>query len=380
MVAESNSREVETMGSILDYLQWRGDLPFSRDPFSEVDAVVFSALTYVEFDSLLTEPMTLRQAGERFLARGEFDRRIRVKADLELLRLAAQSERFGACRITMYRDIFIPEQETQFAAMTFCLDDGTLFVAFRGTDGTIVGWKEDFNMTFQQSVPCQRLALDYVRQVCLERPEPLRIGGHSKGGNMAVFAAARSSPMVQERILGVYNNDGPGFTKYMMGDPGYLNMVDRIHTYIPQSSIIGMLLEHEEPYTVIHSKSISVWQHDLYNWELMGKHLLTMDALTEDSVFLDATIKNWFASMTNQERNQLVDAVYALVSASGADRPGEILQMKNIKSYIRTISSDEQLRKMLTTEFAGLIASARKAMTQLESARQEQKRLEEKNE
>ena len=139
MVAESNSREVETMGSILDYLQWRGDLPFSRDPFSEVDAVVFSALTYVEFDSLLTEPVTLRQAGERFLARGEFDRRIRVKADLELLRLAAQSERFGACRITMYRDIFIPEQETQFAAMTFCLDDGTLFVAFRGTDGTIVG-------------------------------------------------------------------------------------------------------------------------------------------------------------------------------------------------------------------------------------------------
>ena len=235
-------------------------------------------------------------------------------------------------------------------------------------------------MTFQQSVPCQRLALDYVRQVYLERPEPLRIGGHSKGGNMAVFAAARSSPVVQERILGVYNNDGPGFTKYMMGDPGYLNMVDRIHTYIPQSSIIGMLLEHEEPYTVIHSKSISVWQHDLYNWELMGKHLLTMDALTEDSVFLDATIKNWFASMTNQERNQLVDAVYALVSASGADRPGEILQMKNIKSYIRTISSDEQLRKMLTTEFAGLIASARKAMTQLESGKQEHKRLEEKNE
>ena len=368
------------MGSILDYLQWRGDLPFSRDPFSEVDAVVFSALTYVEFDSVLTEPMTLRQAGEKFLALEEFDRRIRVKSDLELLRLAAQSERFGACEIIMYRDIFIPEQETQFAAMTFCLDDGTLFVAFRGTDGTIVGWKEDFNMTFQQSVPCQRLALEYVREVSLERPEPMRIGGHSKGGNMAVFAASRSSPMVQERILGVYNNDGPGFTKYMMGDPGYLNMVDRIHTYIPQSSIIGMLLEHEEPYTVIHSKSISVWQHDLYSWELMGKHLLTMDALTEDSVFLDATIKNWFASMTNQERNQLVDAVYALVSASGADRPADILQMKNIKSFIRTISSDERLRKMLGAEFAGLIASARKAMTQLESARQDQKRLEEKNE
>ena len=216
-------------------------------------------------------------------------------------------------------------------------------------------------MTFQQSVPCQRLALEYVREVSLERPEPLRIGGHSKGGNMAVFAAARSSPMVQERILAVYNNDGPGFTKYMMGDPGYLNMVDRIHTYLPQSSIIGMLLEHEEPYTVIHSKSVSVWQHDLYNWELMGKHLLTMDALTEDSVFLDATIKNWFASMTNQERNRLVEVLYGLLTSGDVENAMDIFQPKNIRTYVKTLSSDADLRHLLSTEFQGLWEAAKKA-------------------
>lgn len=298
------------MASILDYIQWRGDLRFAQDPFNPVDAVIFCELSYISFGGrALLEPnaaLTLQEAAEDFFNEGAGENRVRVDTDLELLRITAQSVRFGQSKLYLYRQCFIPEQETQFAAMTFLLDDGSLLIVFRGTDGTLVGWKEDFNMTFQQSIPAQRLALQYVREVALERSEQIRLGGHSKGGNLAVFSAARSSPMIQQRILEIYNNDGPGFTKYMMGDPGYLAVVDRIHTFIPQSSVIGMLLEHEEPYTVVHSKAVSLWQHDLYSWELMGNKLITMDSITQDSVFLDATIKNWFASMTNHERNQLV--------------------------------------------------------------------------
>ena len=372
------------MAEMFDYLRWRGDIPFSQVRVNNVDSLIFSVLAYVHFDGFVSgeinDPIPLRDVVRDMLMLPHLKDRVRVEHDVELLKAAAATERFGAVGVTFYQSTFIPQEETQFAAVTFLLDDGTAFLAFRGTDNTLVGWKEDFNMTFQESVPAQRLAREYVEYFASHSSAPLRLGGHSKGGNLAVYAGAKSELAVQDRILGVYNHDGPGFTQQMMTDPGYLRIVTKVKTFVPQSSVIGMLLEHEEPYTVIHSKSISVWQHDLYSWELMGKHLLTMDALTEDSVFLDATIKNWFASMTNQERNQLVDAVYALVSASGADRPADILQMKNIKSYIRTISSDERLRKMLGAEFAGLIASARKAMTQLESARQDQKRLEEKNE
>lgn len=368
------------MANFLDYVRWRGDLSFHQDPFNEVDAVVFSALSYIEYGGRVLnapqEPITLKEAAVDFLAEGDVEHRVRVKSDLELLRLAAASYRFGQSQITQYRNIYEPEEQTQFAAMTFLLDDGTAFLAFRGTDGTLIGWKEDFNMTFQQTIPAQLLAQQYVREIALERSEPLRLGGHSKGGNLAVFAAARSSPMIQERILEVYNNDGPGFTNYLMGDPGYLAIVGRVRTFIPQSSVIGMLLEHEEPYTVVHSKSVGVLQHDLYSWDLMGNRLITMDNTTGDSVFLDATIKNWFASMNSQQRNALVDAMYGLLISGGAENVGDILQPKNLKVFIKTLSADENLRKLLSTEFSKLIESARRAYAQLDQRREEEKLLE----
>ena len=361
------------MANILDYIQWRGDLTFTQDPPNAVDALIFSALSYIHYgcraEAQPQTPVTLREAAEDFFSLEDADDRIRVKNDLVILRMAAASLRFGQTKLCMYRDLLIPEQETQFAAMTFLLDDGSMFLAFRGTDSTLVGWKEDFNMTFQQSVPAQRLAQEYVRQVALEYGAPMRLGGHSKGGNMAVFAAARSSPMLQQRILEVYNNDGPGFTEYLMGDPGYLAMVPRIKTCLPQSSVIGMLLDHEEPYTVIRSKNVGLMQHDLYSWELMGREFITMDGLTESSHFLDATIKNWFAEMTNQERNQLVDAMFTLLGSSGADHAADHFQPKNIHTYVKTLSSDVQMRRVLSAEFQSLLEAARKAWGQMEEKR-----------
>ena len=283
------------MANIMDYIRWRGDLTFSQAPLNPVDALIFSALAYVHYAGQTeAEPdsaLTLKQAGEDLFAREDYETRARVKNDLILLRTAMESVRFGQSLIWMYRNQFSTEEQTQFAAMTFRLDDGSLFLAFRGTDSTLVGWKEDFNMTFQQTIPAQRLALQYARDVALADSGPLWLGGHSKGGNLAVFAAARSSPEVQQRIVGVFNNDGPGFTQYMMGDPGYLAMVPKIQTFIPQSSVIGMLLEHEEPYIVIRSKTVGLLQHDPYSWEVMGANFVDGEEITETSQFVDATLK-----------------------------------------------------------------------------------------
>ena len=361
------------MANVIDYLKWRGDLTFTQDPPNSVDALIFSALVYIQYGGRVADlpdvPVLLRDAAEEYFALDDHESRVRVKTDLELLYQAAQTTRFGLTKMVCYRDLFIPEQETQFAAVTFLLDDGSAFLAFRGTDLSLVGWKEDFNMSFQQTVPAQRLAVQYTRDVAAEYSQPLRLGGHSKGGNLAVFAAARSSPLLQKQILEVYNNDGPGFTKYLMGDPGYVAMVPRIKTYIPQSSVIGMLLEHEEPYTVIRSSSVSLLQHDPYSWEVMGCDLVRMQEITEESRFLDTTIKTWFAEMTNQERSQLVDVMFTLLGTGGVENALDIFHPKNIRTYLKTLSSDENMRNILSGEFQSLIEAAKKTKQQLEGAK-----------
>lgn len=364
------------MANIVDYIKWRGDLSFAQDPPNEIDALVFSSLVYIQycgFDKTENQVVTsLSCAARDFFALPDHSERIRVRADLELLQEAASSTRFGNTMLCMYTDQYIPEQETQFAALSFLLDDNTIFVAYRGTDYSITGWKEDFNMTFQQTVPAQRLAVQYLRNVAMEYSLPLRLGGHSKGGNLAVFAAARCGPMIQERILDVYNHDGPGFTDYLMGDPGYLQMVPRIKTLIPQSSVIGMLLEHEEPYQVIRSKTVSILQHDPYSWELLGKTFIRMPELTDNSKFLDATIKTWFADMTNQERNQLVDVMFGLLGAGDAKMVQDILNPRNIRAYLKTLSSDLGMRAILSSEFTNLIEAARKTRAAFDHEREQE--------
>ena len=361
------------MGTLFDYIRWRGDLTFTQDPVNAVDALIFSALSYISYGGQVEQaprtPVRLKDAAEEYFAMEDHESRVRVRNDLDLLHLAAGSVRFGYSKICMYRNEFVPEQETQFAAMTFQLDDGSLFLAFRGTDYSLVGWKEDFNMSFQQTVPAQRLAVQYTREVAMEYMAPMRLGGHSKGGNLAVFAAARSSPMIQQRILEVYNHDGPGFTKYMMGDPGYLTVVPRIRTCIPQSSVIGMLLEHEEPYTVIRSKTVGLLQHDPYSWEVLGREFVKVQEITEGSQFVDATIKDWFAGMSNQERSQLVDVMFTLLGTGGIENALDIFQPRNIRTYIKTLSSDENIRRVLSAEFQSLIEAARRTKARFEENR-----------
>lgn len=356
------------MANLFDYLQWRGDLRFSQDPPNAVDALIFSGLAYIRYGNSVVQnpgvPVTLHAAAEEFFGLPDQEERVLLKRDLELLYHAANSRRFGDAELFQYRDVLLEEEQTQFAAVTFLLDDGSAFLAFRGTDSTLVGWQEDFNMSFKQVVPAQLMAVDYVRQVEAELWQPLRLGGHSKGGNLAVFAAARSSPAVQSKILQVYNNDGPGFNDYLMGDVGYQAMVPKIRTYVPQSSVIGMLLEHEEPYTVIRSKTVGLLQHDYYSWEVLGPGFIPMEEVSQDSRFVSATIKNWLAEMTAQERSEVVEAMFGLLNLGEVDSALDIFQPKNLKTYFKTLSSDGALRRLLSEEFNALVEAGRKTRDQ----------------
>lgn len=350
------------MDDLFEYLKWRGDIPFSQVPPTPVDAVIFCELVYIRFGGIVSEdlahPVFLKDAAQAFLEKPDSQRVCRIWLDEKLLAAAAASVRFGNTGLAFYRDLHIPEEETQFAAMAFLLDDGSAFLAFRGTDYTLTGWKEDFNMSFQDSIPAQREALAYTQAFTEVWPVILRLGGHSKGGNIAVYAAAKSAPAVQQRILAVYNNDGPGFTEALMGDPGYLAMVPRIKTYIPQSSIIGMLLEHEEPYTVVKSSLAGILQHDIYSWEVAGGDFVHVEEVTDESRFIDGTIKRWVADMDKDERSNLVDKVFGLLGAGGKDQLIDLLHPMSIAASVKQLTTDESLQDLLTNTFQELQQAA----------------------
>lgn len=361
------------MADLYDYLQWRGDLRFSQAPVNPVDTLIFSALSYISFggsvEALPEVPISLKDAADEFFRMPDQLERCRVKNDLNLLMAAAESKRFQNVMLLQYRSVLIPEEETQFAAITFLLDDNSGVITFRGTDYTLVGWKEDFNMTFRETIPSQLLAQEYTQEIGDKYIMPLRICGHSKGGNLAVFSAVKAKESIRNRIREVYNHDGPGFTDFVMSDPAYKSLASRIHTVVPQSSVIGMLLEHEEPYTIIRSKQIGLLQHDPYSWDILGPNFVPMEEISADSRFLDQTIKTWLADMTMEERNEIVDTVYDLLTVSGADNVFDLLHPKNVRAYLKTLSTHGNIRRLLSGEFTNLLEAARKTQLALDTSK-----------
>lgn len=354
------------MGDMFDYLTWRGDITFSQLPLNPVDALIFSTLSYIDYASIVSENICegicLREVSEAFHSKTDLNQRVRVKKDLELLNIAAETERFGNTRLCFYQNIFIPEEDTQFSAVAFQMNATQACLAFRGTNKTLVGWKEDFNMAFQDSVPSQRLAAAYVRQFAETFAGSLYISGHSKGGNLAVYAAAKCDEMLQKRICAIYNQDGPGFLESMLEDEGYLRIIPKIFTYVPQSSVFGMFMGRKEPCTIIKSKSVSVMQHDPYNWEVLGKDFIRLDELTPDSKFLDSTFERWLEQISTEERNAFVDALFGLVMTPDAVRPRDLMKPKNIITYFKTLQMDEECRKAIATDLSKLVEAAKETM------------------
>lgn len=350
------------MADMFSYLKWRGDILLTQLPLNNADALILSVLSYVRFDEIVPGEMdtsiTLTAAAEQLLALPDPNTRSRVPNDLELLKAAAATERFGQIQLTHYQNTFIPEEDTQFAAVTFLLPDGTAFLSFRGTDSSLVGWKEDFNMTFQDSIPSQRLAKEYTELFAFAAKVPLRLGGHSKGGNLAVYAAAKADSTTQDRILQIFNHDGPGFIEPMVSDPGYLAIVPKIHTFLPQSSVFGMLLERREPVTIIRSSQVGLLQHDPYSWEIMGKDFLVMEELTPDSRFLDRTFTTWLAGMGREERSAFFDTLFDLLMVGDTSRPRDIMRPQNLRAYFKTLKGDETMRRTIVSELISLADSA----------------------
>lgn len=343
------------MANILDYLDWRGDLPFTAAPFNEIDNLIFTQLCFLDLDNLVPSdpagmPVRLEHAVDRYFERHPIESTsmgmIVPKDILTLADRARRTARFRDVCLTGFVNLVDEKIEMQFSATTYLPGDGTAFVAFRGTDDTLVGWKEDFNMAFTPIVPAQAQASRYLESVLRALPHSLRLGGHSKGGNLAVYAAIHTDAADRTRILEVYNNDGPGFHRQMLSSEAYSSMQSRIRSIVPESSIVGMLLDHEEPYRIVKSSAKGLFQHDGFSWELVGDHFTTLRHLSDESRTVDRTIKMWLAGMDNTAREEFVDSMYDLLCATNARTLTELnTDRKTLLASLRGI--DPKARDML---------------------------------
>lgn len=357
------------MANVLDYLKWRGDLSLDENPFNEVDAMVLARISYIPFDGIVAanfkERILLKEAAEVFLNRKDSTEKILWHTDLEFLSLLSTSKRFGNMELSGYVNQIDEELEKQFCAVTVKMKNQTYYVSYRGTDSTLVGWKEDFNMTFMTPIPSQQSAYEYFTTAAEMLPGEFFLGGHSKGGNLAVYAAAMCGCNNQKRIIEVYNFDGPGFEHNFHSQEGYISVSDKIRTYIPQSSIVGMLLDHEEEYMIVKSSRAGIMQHDLYSWEIMGKAFIKQDELAKESRILDISLKEWVSGMNYEQRQQLVDAIFMIFRDTGASTMEELMSQwyKNIGSVIASLKSmDNKDKKNMMRTFQSLIKIFRKNM------------------
>lgn len=355
------------MANLFDYLKWRGDLSFEQAPFNDIDSLILARLSYLPLDgiapSAIEGEITVASASEKFYQWDEAKESVIMKADFQLLREVAASERFAKMVLCGYSNQVDLKAEKQFAAMAIRISPLLCYISFRGTDLTLAGWKEDFNMSFCTPVPSQTEAVRYLNKVAQALPGKFIVGGHSKGGNLAVYASSFCESQVQNRIISIYNNDGPGFDASVLDSSGYMRIADKIRTFIPQSSVVGMLLQHEEDYYVIHSKQRGLMQHDIYSWEVDKTQLVYLDEVTDQSKFLDHTLKTWLKALSPEDREQFVDTLFSIFEATDATTLKELTMNwhQNARTLLRSVRDmDEDMRQNISKALGLLLDAARK--------------------
>lgn len=309
------------MANILDYL-WEVTADFSQIPFSDVDSLVLSQLSYLLFDGLVPGPgdgsVPLESLREERLLQS-LTRGTRVpEQNRELLIRLCENPRYHGLSLSGYVNVVDQEAQEQFSAVTF-LFPSFAYVAFRGTDSTYVAWKEDFNLAFISPVPAQVSAVGYLDRAASLTPLPLRVGGHSKGGNLAVYASAFCAEKTADRLLAVYSHDGPGFTREILDSPEFARILDRVRKTMPQSSLVGVLLQHQENYQVIQSDGFWILQHDPFSWLVEKGDFLHRKDLTPQARLLDKGLNAWISSLTKEELSRFADALYQVLCALPGD-------------------------------------------------------------
>ena len=341
---------------MVDYLAWRGDVSFESSPWNEIDGLLIATLSYLNFHGGRDpKGWTLEEMARiDLLQEGGSSAFAGRKAAFEAM---AAGERFSGCRLHHAIAMTDPELEMQFSALCLDLPDGTTCVAFRGTDNTLVGWREDFNMAYTTRVPAQEAAILYLSRAAALSRRPLRLVGHSKGGNLAVYAAAFATKRVQERIESIWSYDGPGMNRETSQTEGYLRIREKIRSYVPQTSIIGMLMDYYEPYTVVRSIASGISQHEPMTWQVYGTQFETLEAIDQTAVVVRDTLHEWLQNSTPEQRAAFVDGLFGMAETTRATRMSDLTGEK-LKTLLTMVGNRREVDPETRRVFARLMAQA----------------------
>lgn len=301
--------------NLIEYVSQKRQYPINAE--NEVDALVLTQAVYFSFEHLVSQmelaPLYVRDLNIDLVSNPN-DNPL-LENHIRLLNAMKESPLFQMIKILDFDTRFSIDKELQFAAMTFLINDKTMFIAFRGTDFSTIGWKEDFNMTFSKHIPAQNLAVEYINKVMSLFDYPTVIGGHSKGGNLAVFGASFCDKDYKLRINKVFNFDGPGFRSEIVNDEQYLQTLHKVIKYIPKSSVVGLFLDSKEITKVIESTNFSFLQHDSFTWKIENNQFVYSEHPTNLSKHFSKTVKDWLEEIDEDKRKYLIDSVFSGLSA-----------------------------------------------------------------
>lgn len=346
------------MANILDYLDWRGDIPFSMDPFNEVDNLVLAQSAYLRLDGLISqsEKITPKEAVRRFFEKHTREEIAEFKSLHKdapfLMEKLAESERFFGMTISNYVNTIDIDGMAQMSAMTIELPDFT-YIAFRGTDDSLVGWKEDFNLSYMDETVGQKLSLDYLNEAMELSEGDVYVGGHSKGGNFSVYASAFCKDEYKERIKAVFSNDGPGFRKAVVESPEYNELLPKVVSILPESTLVGMLFSGKYDHKYIKSSLKGLAQHDATSWQVIRNRFVETDDMSPEGKAMDDAVATWLDELSVQDRILFTNVTFEILSASGATSLQDITMAKG--GILELLRKSKEVPKERKKEFNNML-------------------------
>ncbi|MCR4951439.1 MAG: DUF2974 domain-containing protein [Solobacterium sp.] len=346
------------MNDVYAYLKWRGDLSFERDPLNEADHLVFSMLSYVNMDDLDSEGKTLQEIFAEYSEK-KIDQSRDTLDPSGVLEQCAKTCRYQNVTVSGYTNSIDDCVRRQFCAMIFHYLPDEAYVAFRGTDSTFTGWREDFNMSAVSVWPGQLAALAYVDRN-LKGDISYVFGGHSKGGNLAQFAAMYCREEVRKRIRRIVSLDGPGFRPEIAGTDEFLATAAKTIHFLPEQSVIGLLLENPVSEIVVDCSKSLLDQHDPYTWQIEGCRFIRAEKLSAISVFIKETVDLWLCGLSDEERLDFINLIFDSISASGAKRINEFADhpFTNSASILTALSKADKATQSQAYAVIGKLAQA----------------------
>ncbi len=317
-MGNNNRNEFLHYGNLLDYLIWRGDIDFETDPWNEVDSLVFATIVYSNFGENTLHFANAMSVSELYkedvlhkLPQNEA--KPMYEDRMHLFELMAQSRRFRAVRVLDQVNIVDVNRDIQFSAAAFDIQNVGTVIAYRGTDEALVGWKEDFMMSYETPVPAQTSALEYLKRIADQCPGNLLLTGHSKGGNLVLYSASYAPQEIQDRLYSVFSFDGPGLDDETMKSEGYRRICDRISSVVPSQSVIGLLLNYHPNYRVVDAVESFLWQHNPFTWKIAGREFVLSDAVSPGYQVLDQSVHEWLKDCSPEQRESLVNTLFTML-------------------------------------------------------------------